>query len=224
MGNCFGTPSRGDKPSHTSFEMSNMDPLNYIPASSRGEIREKIVYYVHLVAHSVLQSGGNHWDIYLQTGAKESVRLDMNPGAFPGRIGFLGRLDISRHNYPVTNRHQLLTTIAAARRCTVGFVLDAIVRADNHRYEFTKNGRGCTSWVQDQFYLFIDIGLLPPGHERNFEKAITTAWIGGRSHGPSAVTRGVYLRERDGSQKSGNKKRQTKKNVSSSQVQRRRAR
>ncbi|KFA60698.1 hypothetical protein S40285_10272 [Stachybotrys chlorohalonatus IBT 40285] len=224
MGNCFGTPSHGDKPSHTNFELSNLNSINYIPESSQGEIRSKSVFYVHLVAHTVLENGGNHWDIFLQTGVSESIRLDMTPGAFPGRYGFLGRLDITKHNYPVTTRQQKLVTIAAARRCSVGFVLDAIIQADNHRYEFTKEGRGCTSWVRDQFYLFVQIGLLPPGYEAQFEQAITTAWIGGVAHGTSKVTRGTYLRDRGGNQRQGQKKKGRMDNRNSNQARRRRAR
>lgn len=78
-------------------------------------------------------------------------------------------------------------------RFSVGEFLDTIVRANNHRYEFTREGRGCTSWVRDQFYLFVQADLLPFGWEGEFESAISSAWVKNQPQGQWPVTYGRYL-------------------------------
>lgn len=189
---------RGSEPSHTNFEMYDIDPLNYTPESDKGRIRSRIVSFVHFVAHSTLESGGNHWDIFLETDEGRSVSFEMTPGAFPGREGFLGRLDIIHHPNPFPGVCHKAVSIPAQPGSSVANFLDAIVQADNHRYEFTREGRGCTGWVRDQFHLFAQVGLLPSGSESTVEAAITTAWEKHVSKGLWHVTYGTYLRSRGG--------------------------
>ncbi|RSL57374.1 hypothetical protein CEP54_008330 [Fusarium duplospermum] len=117
--------------------MANLDPLSYIPETSKNRMRNGVVTVVHFVAHSVLKNGGNHWDIFLQIGNDESVRLEIVPGAYPGREGYIGRLDIMEHKYGVTRRRHRLLSIPTDHRHSVANFIDTIVQADNHRYEFT---------------------------------------------------------------------------------------
>ena len=169
MGCCCssGSPKkekRAPQPQHQSFEMHNIDPLNYVPEDAITKIRhpQRIVTLVHFVAHSVLESGGNHWVIFLETG-QQYVRLEVVPGAYPRREGYLARLDIIHNEYRLSRRHHNLVSIPAVTGHSVADFLDAIIAADNHRYEFTREGRGCTGWVRDQLYLFVQMGLLPTG-------------------------------------------------------------
>ncbi|KAK1768089.1 hypothetical protein QBC33DRAFT_569131 [Phialemonium atrogriseum] len=203
MGNCCSFPSSRGSTSRShleSHEMHEWDPLNYIPPCAEPDIRSpnRIVSAGHFIAHSVLQSGGNHWQIYLQTGKDESVCLELVPGAFPGQEGFLGRFDIVLHGYGLTRNTHKTVSISAVPGRSVADFLDAIIANDNHRYEFTQDGRGCTGWVLDQFHLFMRAGLLPPGREHDLEEAVNTAWEDGRSRGPRAVTLGTYVRDRGG--------------------------
>ncbi|KAG5748769.1 hypothetical protein H9Q70_008585 [Fusarium xylarioides] len=185
------------EPSHTNFEMLNMDPLSYIPEPSKDEIRGHVVTTVHFVAHSVLIKGGNHWDIFLQCGPDKSVRLEMVPGAFPGRVGFLARLDIILQGYGITRQSNKTVSIPPlSPGLTVGQFLDAIVGADNHRYEFTQEGRGCGGWVRDQFYLFVQCGLIPAGWEAEIEAAMKVFWIRNVNKGEWPLTSGTYLKDR----------------------------
>jgi hypothetical protein len=181
---------------HTSFEILYLDPLNYVPETKKSDIRNRIVYFVHFVAYSILESGGNHWNIFLETGKEESVRLEMIPGAFPGAEGYLGRLDIILHPYAMTRHSQKFLTIPMDRKYSVARFLDVIVQMDNHRYELTREGRGCGGWVRDQFYLFVRAGLLPSMWETQFESMIKMCWEDGTSRGPWPLTYGTYLRNR----------------------------
>lgn len=189
--------------------MHQWDPLSYIPPEESHAIHspDRIVTYVHFVAHAVLQTGGNHWDIFLQTGEDQSVRLEMSPGAFPGQEGYLGRLDIILLNYALTRNSHKTVTIPAIPGHSVADFLSAIVRADNHRYEFTREGRGCTGWIRDQFYLFVQFGLLLPGWEEEFEAAINGAWNRGTLIASRSATYGTYLRDRGRGRRSGGARR-----------------
>lgn len=227
MGSCMSSTSQGDRrqqSTHTNFEMHDLDPLNYVPEPKKGIIRSRTVYFVHFVAHSILENGGNHWDIFLQTGREESVRLEMVPGAFPGSEGYLGRLNIILHPYAITRHSQNLLTIPMDRRLSVANFLDAIVQADNHRYEFTREGRGCGGWVHDQFFLFVRAGLLPSGWESQFETMINTCWEDKASRGPWPLTYGTYLRNRGKNQQrrkgNGGRKNNNKSNRGDRQRQR----
>lgn len=215
MGCGPSSPSKsegGKKPSHTNFEMHNLNPLSYTPDSAESQIRSYVVTKVHFVAHSVLRNGGNHWDIFLQCGPDLSVRLEIVPGAYPGREGYLARLDIIRHPYGMTRvSHKTVSISPQAPGLTVGEFLDAIVRADNHRYEFTKDGRGCGGWVRDQFYLFVQCGLIPTGWEARIEAAMTVFWNENRSQGAWPLTYGTYLRTRNTGRKGKGKQKRSKK-------------
>ncbi|KAH7303300.1 hypothetical protein B0I35DRAFT_485302 [Stachybotrys elegans] len=176
--------------------MSNLDPFNYIPESEKADIRKRSVYFAHFVAYSALENGGNHWDIFLQTAKNESVRIDMTPGAYPGSEGYLGRLDVASDRWGATCRGHKILTIPMDRRHSVASFLDAITQADNHRYEFTREGRGCGGWIRDQFYLFVGAGLLPSGWEPTFESTITVFWENEAPRSPWPVTHGTYLKDR----------------------------
>ncbi|KAF4334229.1 hypothetical protein FBEOM_11925 [Fusarium beomiforme] len=187
--------------------MQNLDPLSYTPEASKNEIRSFSVTDVHFVADLVLQDGGNHWVIFLQCGPEASVRLEAVPGAYPGREGYLARLDIIPHSYGMARHsHKTVTIHPCTPGLTVGQFIDAIVRADNHRYEFTQAGRGCGGWVRDQFYVFIQNGLIPAGYEAQLESAIGTFWKENVAQSAWPLTYGTYLKARSNERKGKKKK------------------
>ncbi|KAH7348448.1 hypothetical protein BKA65DRAFT_361558, partial [Rhexocercosporidium sp. MPI-PUGE-AT-0058] len=93
----------------------------------------------------------NHWSIYLQTGPKESVRLNMDPstvlGAPAPNHGYRGRLTAEPRRYAITRNQERTVTIPANPGHSVGQFMDVIIIDGNHLYDFTTRGRGCTGWI-----------------------------------------------------------------------------
>ncbi|KAJ9155573.1 hypothetical protein NKR23_g1754 [Pleurostoma richardsiae] len=195
MGNCCSGQEAEDSPGN--HELSEVNTINFVNDEAWIRRPDLVVTQIHFVAATLLQNGGNHWNMHLQTSKDESVKIDLEPSAWPGPFqhGYLGRLDISRRSYAITrHRHHCVTVPARPGVAAVSF-LKAIVNADNHRYEFTQAGRGCTGWMRDQFFLFVQQGLLQPGYERQIEEAMTQEWNRGRATRPWPVTQGYYLRD-----------------------------
>ncbi|KAI9151469.1 hypothetical protein HJFPF1_08671 [Paramyrothecium foliicola] len=140
--------------------MHDLDLMNYIPESGKEYIRSRAVSIVHFVACAVLDNGGNHWNISLQTSKDQSIRLDMSPSALPGSGGYLGRLDVILQPYAIMRHNHMALSIPMDYQHNVAKFLDAIVQ-DNYRYEFRPGGRGCGGWIRDQLSLFMSAGLLP---------------------------------------------------------------
>jgi len=196
MGNCCsGEEAQETQSSH---QLQQWDPINYVVPEDRKAIlaRGLIVTQVNLVAQTVLQSGGNHWTMFLQTGPESAVRIDMEPGAWPGSNGYLGRLDIVRRNHVVSRNRQTVLSIRARPGVTAADFLSTIINSDSHRYEFTQAGRGCTGWMRDQFYLFVQQGLLEAGYEEQVEYALNHEWRRDRAVRSWPLTQGTYLRDR----------------------------
>ncbi|KAH7419698.1 hypothetical protein BKA64DRAFT_651429 [Cadophora sp. MPI-SDFR-AT-0126] len=177
--------------------LQDYNPVRYHP--DQREIRDprRIVSHVHFVAQTVLQNGGNHWAIYLQTSPRESVSINMDPsellGAQSPGHGYRGRMDIIQRNYAITNNRVGLVTIPANPGHPVAHFIDAIINAGNHQYDFTTAGRGCTGWILDQYHLFLQLGLISPGQD--MEMAVGQEWVSGRPNKAHPVTRGFYMRD-----------------------------
>lgn len=192
MGGCCSAEQDGG----SNHELSQWSPLNFVNDEAWIRKPERQVSQVHFVAVTRLQTGGDHWNMYLQVG-NESVRIDMEPGAWPGPFGqgYLGRLDISHQMDPITRNCEHRITVPARPGVAAMHFITAIVNADNHRYEFTQAGRGCTGWMGDQYLLFVQQGLLQPGYERQVEEAMNQEWDGGRATRSWPATSGYYLRD-----------------------------
>ncbi|KAL5331936.1 hypothetical protein ACEPPN_001476 [Leptodophora sp. 'Broadleaf-Isolate-01'] len=184
--------------SQAAHALQDYNPVRYQPDHQR-LIRDphRIVSHVHFVAQTILQNGGNHWGIYLQTAANESVRINMDPsellGAKSPGHGYRGRMDIIHRKHAVTRNLVGLVTVPANPGHPVAHFIDAIINAGNHQYDFTTEGRGCTGWILDQYHLFLQLALIPPGHD--LEKAVGQEWIQGRATKAHPVTRGFYMRD-----------------------------
>lgn len=202
MGNCFSSPggTSGDrgKGGGNSRELRNYDPVRYL--SDRAVIRDpnRTVICVHFVAHTLLQNGGNHWTIYLQTSPKDSVRINMEPGELRGAPapghGYRGEMQLTHRNHNVTRNRQFYVTIPAFPGHPVAHFIDAIINAGNHEYDFTTEGRGCTGWILDQYRLFSQSALIRPGFDA-IENAINLQWVRGQPTSEWPATRGFYMRE-----------------------------
>src|ERR1700761_7959690 len=154
MGCCASTPKETSGGSH---QLQQYNPVRY--ASDRDHIRDpnRIVTRIHFIAQTVLQSGGNHWTLYLQTGPKQAVRINMNPsdllGAQISGHGYRGEMEITHRNHDITRYREYVLTVLATPGHSVAEFIDAIIRASNHEYDFTTVGRGCTGWMLDQYHL-----------------------------------------------------------------------
>ncbi|KAH7342977.1 hypothetical protein BKA65DRAFT_505300 [Rhexocercosporidium sp. MPI-PUGE-AT-0058] len=181
--------------------LQDYNPVRYQPDQRLIRNPHRIVSRIHFVAHTVLQNGGNHWGIYLQTGNAESVSINMDPsellGAQSPGHGYRGRMDIVSREYALTRNLVGLVTIPANPGHSVAHFIDAIINAGNHQYDFTTEGRGCTGWILDQYRLFLQLALIPPGHD--LERAVGQEWrsVQGRRRPTKAhpVTRGFYMRD-----------------------------
>lgn len=183
-----------------SNQLEYYNPVRYVPDAGQIRSSNRVVRYVHFVAHTILQTGGNHWTLFLQTRHNESVRITMDPGDLlgapsPGH-GYRGQMEISLRAYALTREHQHVVTIPATGGHTVAHFIDAIIAAGNDEYDFTTEGRGCTGWMLDQYRLFLQKGLIQPGSD--LEDAIAQAWAEGRATGPQRVTAGFYMRDTRG--------------------------
>ncbi|RFU33367.1 hypothetical protein B7463_g2947, partial [Scytalidium lignicola] len=178
----------------------NYDPVRYENGEAKtGEAKtrdpHRIVIQVHFIAQSVLENGGNHWGISLQTGPEEYVRLNMDPsnvlGAQAPDHGYRGRLYIRRD--AVTYKPEKIVTIPANPGHSVFQFIDVITNEGNHLYDFTTRCRGCTGWILEQLMLFEHHHLIPGGYD--LANVISQQWEGGRATNlHTGVTRGTYMR------------------------------
>lgn len=196
MGNCCSGREnvRDEGQEHA---LSQLNPLNYITSKAQIRSPELVISHVHLIAVTRLQNGGNHWNMVLQTDLGQLVKINVEPGAWPGPFGrgYLARIDIALRQSGGIGGSHCDVSVPARPGVTVAEFLDVVVDADSHRYEFTQAGRGCTGWIRDQFRLFAQRGLLQPGYEAQVEQALTQEWEGGLALRAWPVTRGYYLKD-----------------------------
>ncbi|KAK3943429.1 hypothetical protein QBC46DRAFT_307500 [Diplogelasinospora grovesii] len=209
MGNCSSS-RRHDEPIGTTSEepLNVYDPVRYKPGVFEICDPTSLVIKVHFVAESVLQNGGNHWIICLQTPDQAVVRLNMSPtdvrGARVSGHGYRGQIEITygeddamTRNDSTQEKHHCLVTVPATPDQTVANFILAIMDAGNHEYDFTTEGRGCTGWIIDQYRLFDQLDLIQPGFDA-IETAIALEWVNGRPTDQSTITRGFYMRDTRG--------------------------
>lgn len=184
-----------------SHELQIYEACRYM--SDPGQIRneKRIVIAVHFIAQTILQSGGNRWTMFLQTGPKSSVRINMDPTTLRGaRVpghGYRGEMGIIHRPYGSTRNRHAIVSMPAVRGRSAAHFIDTIINAGNHEYDFTTEGRGCTGWMIDQYRLFLQQGLIQPGFDA-IEEAINLQWVEGRPTSTRGTTRGFYMRETRG--------------------------
>lgn len=200
MGNCCSSiGGQGDE--GNSHALQNYDPVRYVPDIEMIRSTEQIVTRVHFVAYTILENGGNHWTMYLETGRRSSVRINMEPselrGAQVSGHGYRGVMEVRDCNHAVTRDHHTLVSIPALAGHPVAHFIDAIINANNHEYDFTTGGRGCTGWMLDQWELFTQMSLIRPEFTA-IKDIINKGWVEGVPIETRLVTRGFYVKNTRG--------------------------
>jgi hypothetical protein len=130
------------------YTPSVFEPIKYIPASKKAEIRAKLVYALHAIAHSQIPgpySGDrtNHWCVYLHTSEGEGdetfcINAIPNPQqagtTIPG--GSKADVIVSLFHGPIEDvTHKV--TMAVTEGLTVGHIIDLLAQHGREMYEFT---------------------------------------------------------------------------------------
>ncbi|KAL4958843.1 uncharacterized protein BDV14DRAFT_185843 [Aspergillus stella-maris] len=139
-------------------------PIQYVPANQQETILNSPVLYTSAAAHAPLETGGNHWSIYLTTSPTSSVQLDMTPSyTYPSTKlagGSKGNLVISALPYLLPSFATRDVRLDVSPGLTVGDFVDVLEKEGRHRYEFSELGEGCRFWVTEQLGLLLGKGLL----------------------------------------------------------------
>ncbi len=135
----------------------SFEPVRYIPAGNRHQIRAFAVLSLLVVAYSKLKKGGNHWCFYLPVSNSRPIRIDPNPTGLTGTVlpgGTKANVVVSELSYYVSNQAEHVETVSGQGGLTVRDFIDAITNEGHHKYEFDKNGIGYRNSVTDQINLF----------------------------------------------------------------------
>ena len=102
------------------------------------QLYPRIVYTVRVVAHYAGEHE-NHWSIYLLLDAQTSVRINMR-----AQRGFIdGQLNVTDHNYIVSNSALRSWDYLASRTHTVGHYVSLILNWRRDKYNMSGGGSGC---------------------------------------------------------------------------------
>ncbi|EJT75647.1 hypothetical protein GGTG_05579 [Gaeumannomyces tritici R3-111a-1] len=208
---------------HIYYTAPAFERVSYISHVERDMIRNvgNSVLQAYFVAEDVLEIGGNHWSIYLETTGtggpaddehldqdgkedhhRRSVRLSLSPSAYPGRNGPLARLQVQAcpgSQRRLQGQHEVALPPLPGHVPAARFI-DALADAERPNFEFTRAGRGGRGWVLDAAALFLRSGLLvdPDGHRQaELARAIVGATWGGDEGAPTPappLRRGTYYR------------------------------
>ncbi|KAL4795248.1 hypothetical protein BDV19DRAFT_398926 [Aspergillus venezuelensis] len=171
-------------------------PIQYVPSSQEASILNSPVLYASAVAHAPLETGGNHWSIYLTTSATTAIQLDMTPtytypstGAkVPG--GSKGNLVINALPYLLPGFATRDVRLDVRPGLTVRNFIKVLEDEGRHLYEFNSLGQGCRFWVTEQLGLLLGKGLLLDFEQVDeAREAILVQWPGGGRYG---LVVGVY--------------------------------
>ena len=150
---------------------SVFDPVRYVPASEKDQMRALRIESILAVAHEPLEIGGNHWCFYLQTensDRTESICIDTVPShTEPSTViqgGSKSYMIISKKASPIHQNSENADTsngtcftkicpLPVSKETTVGEVIDLLIKEGRQKYEFSPKGTGCRKWVADQIWL-----------------------------------------------------------------------
>ncbi|KAL4951553.1 hypothetical protein BDW69DRAFT_169768 [Aspergillus filifer] len=159
-------------------------PIQYVPASQQDAILTSPVLYASAVAHAPLETGGNHWSIYLAISKTEAIQLDMTPSyTFPATNvsgGSKGNLVISALPYLLPGFATRDIRLDVSPGVTVGRFVKVLEKEGKHLYEFNSLGQGSRFWVTEQLGLLLKSGLLVDFEQIDEARdAILTQWPDG---------------------------------------------
>jgi hypothetical protein len=146
------------------------EPIKYVPASDKADIRAKPVYALHAIAHEHIpgpHAGGltNHWCSYLQTSESEEESICINAQPNPQQQattisgGSKADVIVGVVHGPVVNATHT-AKIRVAKGVTVGQIVDCLAQHGRDRYDFTADGVGCRRWNTDTLTLLAQQGWL----------------------------------------------------------------
>jgi hypothetical protein len=163
-------------------------PIAYIPKGRKDAIRQHPVTQITAIAHSKQQHREdgftNHWCLRFQTGDRSSVLVDMSPSHMEAstvlRGGSKGYFSISEQDAPSPGEGVIKAVGVEPRAgLVVADVVDALLEAGRHRYEFDADGVGCRCWVTGSLTLFQSLGLGDSDGCEAAKTAITKLWPDG---------------------------------------------
>lgn len=170
------------------------NPVSYVPASGRDEIRAKMVLKVYAVCHPMTATSGNgktnHWTLSFDIGNGQGVRLDIQPN--PQRPhtngGDKAHIVLSLLNYVVTRSAERYDAVSVTYQRPVSWYIDYLASAGRFRYAFTSESIGCRQWITDTLKLLADVGEVNSTESESARRALAYIWPDNRAAEPAAGT------------------------------------
>ena len=171
------------------------NPISYIPASMRQEIREKTVLKVFVVCDSITPRSGdgttNHWTFAFDVDNGQSVRLDVQPdynqrqpnGSMKSSVIVSWLAD-----YVVPECAERADPVSVTRSRSLGWYIDCLQDGGRFKYMFTAEGVGCRQWITDTLHLMADAGEFDGEECLQARNAISHTWPSGTLSPPTPGT------------------------------------
>jgi len=156
------------------------------------------VFTVHICGYKNEQNEGddygrpptNHWCAFLQTTARDSVKVDMTPG--DGEDGLTGTILLESKSYTTTDQAIKTLSFPSTSGPTVGDILDLIIKKRRDKYKFTEDEEGCRYWI----YVFVadleEAGFIKKGSEATAHAALSEYWAYPSGSTPNAMLNGTF--------------------------------
>jgi hypothetical protein len=132
----------------------------------------------------------NHFCAFLQTTARDSVKVDMIPG--DGEDGLTGTILLESKSYTTTNQAIKTVSFPATSGPTVGGILDLIIKGRRDKYKFTEDEEGCRYWI----YVFVTdleaAGFIGKGSGATAHAALSQYWAYPSGSTPNAMRVGTF--------------------------------
>lgn len=170
------------------------NPVLYVPASARDEIRTYNVLKIYAVCHPKSAASGtgktNHWTLSFDVGNGQGVRLDIQPNPLQTHTngGMKAQIIVSRLNYVVTNNAERYDPVSVTYSRPVSWYIDYLASGGRFRYAFTSEGIGCRQWIRDILKLLADIGEVNSSDCESARRSLGRLWPDNRTAEPAAGT------------------------------------
>jgi hypothetical protein len=116
----------------------------------------------------------------MQCRPDRSVSPDLEPGAWPGKHGYLG-LDITNRLNAVPRKCEMVATVPTRGKRSVADFIDAVGMANHHRYKLIKQGQGLYGMDSGPFPLLLTSNLLEDGYKIQMQEPINQEWRKGHA-------------------------------------------
>lgn len=116
----------------------------------------------------------NHWQIFLQWGPEDSIRLDPSPN-YPNMDMTLS-CTAGGKDYACTANVHKVVRLTPAMPITVGGFLEILTRNKYDKYIFTSHGTGCRYWISCVMDLLTERGVIDGSSANEAMEAINVVW------------------------------------------------